>query len=75
MALNGLLVIKMGIDQIGKKFVKSMSVKKFSYLGQFIWGLRTPEWNNFFTIDDLTEKNQCFVLQFIAIFSPPEMRS
>ena len=34
---------KMGIDQIEKKFVKSMSVKKFSYLGQFIQGLRTPE--------------------------------
>ena len=32
----------MGIDQIGKNFVKSMSVKKFSYLGQFIRGLRTP---------------------------------
>ena len=36
------LVIEMGIDQIGKNFVKSMSVKKFSYLGQFIQGLRTP---------------------------------
>ena len=32
----------MGIDQIGKNFVKSMSVKKFSYLGQLIQGLRTP---------------------------------
>ena len=42
MVLNSRLVIKMGIDQIGKKFVKSMSVKKFSYLGQFIRGLRTP---------------------------------
>ena len=40
--LNNRLVIKMGIDQIGKNFVKSMSVKKFSYLGQFIQGLRTP---------------------------------
>ena len=38
----GRLVIKMGIDEIGKNFVKSMSVKKFSYLGQFILGLRTP---------------------------------
>ena len=43
MVLNSPLVIKMGIDQIGKKFVKSMSVKKFSYLGQFIQGLRTPD--------------------------------
>ena len=34
MVLNSHLVIKMGIDQIGKNFVKSMSVKKFSYLGQ-----------------------------------------
>ena len=42
MVLNGHLVIKMGIDQIGKNFVKSMSVKKFSYLRQFIQGLRTP---------------------------------
>ena len=42
MVLNSHLVIKMGIDQIGKNFVKSMSVKKFSYLGQFIQGLRTP---------------------------------
>ena len=42
MVLNSRLVIKMGIDQIGKNFVKSMSVKKFSYLGQFIQGLRTP---------------------------------
>ena len=40
MVLNSRLVIKMGIDQIGKNFVKSMSVKKFSYLGQFILGLR-----------------------------------
>ena len=40
MVLNGCLVIKMGIDQIGKNFVKAMSVKKFSYLGQFIRGLR-----------------------------------
>ena len=32
----------MGIDQIGKKFVKSASVKKSSYLGHFIQGLRTP---------------------------------
>ena len=32
----------MGIDQIRRNFVKSMSVKKFSYLGQFIQGLRTP---------------------------------
>ena len=43
MVLNSRLVIKMGIDQIGKIFVKSMSVKKFSYLGQFIQGLRTPD--------------------------------
>ena len=35
-----ILVIRIGIDQIGKDFVKSMSVKKFSYLGQFILGLR-----------------------------------
>ena len=42
MVLNSRLVIKMGIDQIGKIFVKSMIVKKFSYLGQFIQGLRTP---------------------------------
>ena len=34
MVVNCRLVIKMGIDQIGKNFVKSMSVKKFSYLGQ-----------------------------------------
>ena len=33
----------MGIDQIGKNFVKSMSVKKFSYLGQFILGLRRSD--------------------------------
>ena len=33
MVLNSCLVIKMGIDQIAKNFVKSMSVKKFSYLG------------------------------------------
>ena len=46
MVLNSRLVIKMGIDQIGKKFVKSMSVKKFSYLGQFIWGLRTAGGND-----------------------------
>ena len=46
MVLNSRLVIKMGIDQIGKNFVKSMSVKKFSYLGQFIQGLRTPAWNH-----------------------------
>ena len=26
-----------------KNFDKSMGVKKFSYLGQFIQGLRTPE--------------------------------
>ena len=45
MVLNSRLVIKMGIDQIGKNFVKSMSVKKFSYLGQFIQGLRTPGHN------------------------------
>ena len=43
MVLNGRLVIKMGIDQIGKNFVKSMSVKKFSYLGQFILGLRRSD--------------------------------
>ena len=43
MVLNSRLVIKIGIDQIGKNFVKSMSVKKFSYLGQFILGLRTPD--------------------------------
>ena len=42
MMLNSRLVIRMGIDQIGKNFVKSMSVKKFSYLGQVILGLRTP---------------------------------
>ena len=42
MVLNSRLVIKMGIDKIGKKIVKLMSVKKFSYLGQFIRGLRTP---------------------------------
>ena len=42
MVLNSHLVIKMGIDQIGKNFVKSMSVKKFSYLGQFIRGFRNP---------------------------------
>ena len=32
----------MGNDQFGKNLLKSMSVKKFSYLGQFIRGLRTP---------------------------------
>ena len=32
MVLNSRLVIKMGIDQIGKKFVKSMSVKKIQLL-------------------------------------------
>ena len=47
MVLNSHLVIKMGIDQIGKKFVKSMSDKKFSYLGQFIQGLRTPGYSSF----------------------------
>ena len=47
MVLNSRLVIKMGIDQIGKNFVKSMSVKKFSYLGQFILGLRTPVLGSF----------------------------
>ena len=43
MVLNSRLVVKMGIDQIRKNFVKSMSVKKFSYLGKFIQGLRTPD--------------------------------
>ena len=33
----------MRIEHIGKNFVKSMSVKKFSYLGQFILGLRRSE--------------------------------
>ena len=40
MVLNSRLVIKIETDQIRKNFVKSMSVKKFSYLGQFILGLR-----------------------------------
>ena len=47
MVLNSRLVIKIGIDQIGKKNRQInesliMSVKKFSYLVQFIQGLRTP---------------------------------
>ena len=42
MLLNCRLVIKMGIDQIGKRIVKSMSVKKFSHLGQFIRGFENP---------------------------------
>ena len=46
MVLNSRLVIKMGIDQIGKNSSNQgrSSVKKFSYLGQFIRGLRTPDY-------------------------------
>ena len=40
MVLNSHLVIKIEINRIRKNFVKSMSVKKFSYLGQFILSLR-----------------------------------
>ena len=40
MVLNSRLVIKIEINRIRKNFVKSMSVKKSSYLGQFILGLR-----------------------------------
>ena len=40
MVLNSHLVIKIEINRIWKNFVKSMSVKKFSYLGEFILGLR-----------------------------------
>ena len=42
MVLNSYLVIKIEINRIQKNFVKSKSVKKFSYSGQFIQGLRTP---------------------------------
>ena len=52
----------MGIDQIRKNFVKSMSVKKFSYLGQFIQGLRTPD-----DIPENTLKTQIYNVHFITI--------
>ena len=40
MVLNSLLVIKMGIDEIGKKFVKSMSVKNLNLFGPFKLGFK-----------------------------------
>ena len=46
MVLNSHLVIKIEINRIRKNFVKSMSVKKFSYLGQFILGLRRSAQKN-----------------------------
>ena len=39
MVLNSHRAIKIEINRIRKIFVKSMSVKKFNYLGQFIPGL------------------------------------
>ena len=45
MVLNSHLVIKIEINRIQKNFVKSMSVKKFSYLGQFILGLRRSDFS------------------------------
>ena len=62
MVLNSRLVIKMGIDQIGKKFVKSMSVKKFSYLGQFILGLRRSGYE----VNERDEKSEIFTIHHCA---------
>ena len=67
MVLNSRLVIKMGIDQIGKNFVKSMSVKKFSYLGQFIQGLRTPDddYYNLLNLRKSRQTNECQKIQLL----------
>jgi len=43
MVLNSHLVIKIEINRIRKNFVKSMSIKKFSHLGQFIQCLRRSD--------------------------------
>ena len=44
MILNSGLVKKIEIDEIEKNFVKSMGVKKFNYLGQFIPDLKRLSW-------------------------------